>query len=136
MTHPMRTGVSPSALRAHAAGVLSLEAATELLLGHRIWLCRSDFTGHFVHLDTPAASGVAVASIDWRAASCALRAGRLPCSAGEARMLDIAASLASGIPVSLRDTLTGLDAPNAGLVVAAVAHTAGHRLDRICADAR
>lgn len=136
MTHPMRPGVAPAALRAHAAGVLSLEAATELLLGHCTWLCRSDFTDYFIRLGSSATGNAAMAGIDWPAAISALRAGRLPCSAGEARILDIAASLAAGIPVSLRDTLTGLDAANTGLVVAAVAHTAGHRFDRFCIDTR
>jgi hypothetical protein len=127
MTHPTDPGVPPAALRAHAAGVPSLEAAAELLVGHRIWLCRSDFADHFVDLDAHAAGRAA--GIDWPAAICALRAGRLPCSGGEARMLEIAASLAEGIPVSLCDTLTGLDQTNAGLTVAAVMHTTGHRMD-------
>jgi len=42
-------------------------------------------------------------------------------------MLRLAASLADGIPVNLRDTLVGLDNANIGLVVRAVLHTSGKR---------
>ena len=40
-------------------------------------------------------------------------------------MLLLAASIAGGIPVSLNDTLPGIDRRNARLVVDAVAHAAG-----------
>ena len=40
-------------------------------------------------------------------------------------MLLLAASIAGGIPVSLYDTLPGIDRSNASLVVGAVAHAAG-----------
>jgi hypothetical protein len=40
-------------------------------------------------------------------------------------MLLLAASIADGIPVSLSDTLTGIDRRNASLVLSAVAHAAG-----------
>jgi hypothetical protein len=40
-------------------------------------------------------------------------------------MLLIAASIAGGTPVSLNDTLTGIDRRNASLVVNAVAHATG-----------
>jgi hypothetical protein len=51
----------------------------------------------------------------------------LACPGGEQRMLKITASLADGIPVDLRDTLTSLDQRNVGLVVTAVQHAAGQR---------
>ena len=41
-------------------------------------------------------------------------------------MLRIAASMAEGIPVDLRDALGGLDATNSVLVAQALAHAAGH----------
>ena len=41
-------------------------------------------------------------------------------------MLRLAASLADGTPVSLRDTLTRLDARNAHLVSQAIIEAAGH----------
>ena len=62
---------------------------------------------------------------DWPAAIAALDAGALPCSGSEGQMLRIAASLAEGIPVDLRDALTRLDSDNLDLVVQAVFHTGG-----------
>ena len=41
-------------------------------------------------------------------------------------MLLLAASIAGGTPVSLNDTLPGIDRRNASLVVGAVSHAAGH----------
>ena len=35
-------------MRAHAAGVYCVEAAVELLIGHAVWLRRSDFVGEFI----------------------------------------------------------------------------------------
>jgi hypothetical protein len=55
----------------------------------------------------------------------ALRAGELPASGGERRILLLAASIAGGIPVSLSDTLTGIDHRNASLVIKAIAHATG-----------
>jgi hypothetical protein len=51
----------------------------------------------------------------------------LPCSGGEGRVLRIAASIAEGVPVDLREAVTGLDENNAVLAAAAVLHAAGHR---------
>ena len=62
--------------------------------------------------------------IDWPAAVAALGSG-LACSGGEQRMLKITASLADGIPVDLRDTLTGLDDRNVQLLITAVLHASG-----------
>lgn len=41
-------------------------------------------------------------------------------------MLLLAASIAAGTPVSLNDTLPGIDRRNAGLVVSAIAHATCH----------
>jgi hypothetical protein len=68
-----------------------------------------------------------MADIDWPAAITALDTGDLPCSGGEQRMLRLAASVASGIPVHLRDALTGLDNRNINLVITAVLHASGER---------
>jgi ABC-type cobalamin/Fe3+-siderophores transport system ATPase subunit len=62
----------------------------------------------------------------WESAIAALDAGQLPCSGGERRMLRLAASIAGGTPISLCDTLTGLDTSNIDLVTAAIRHAAGH----------
>lgn len=68
-----------------------------------------------------------VAWVDWRAAVAALEAGSLPCSHSERQLLRVAASIAEGVPVDLRDALGGLDRPNLVLVAAAVLQAGGHR---------
>jgi hypothetical protein len=114
------------ALRANARGLYAAEAATELLIGSP-WLHRADFT-RFVHTGTYAAEdATAIADIDWASAINALDAGDLPCSAGETRLLRLAASISEGLPVDLRRTLTGLDDTTIDLTVQAVQHAAGRR---------
>ena len=50
------------------------------------------------------------------------------CSSSEAQVLAIAASIAEGSPVDLRDALSGLDDHNLSLVAEAVAHAGGRRV--------
>jgi hypothetical protein len=114
-------------LRAHARGLYPAEAAAELLIHHAFWLRRNDFTTRFVHHDHEPSHDIDMAAIDWPAAITALDAGDLPCSGGEARILRLAASLAHGIPVDMRDALTGMDTHNADLICQAVLHTNGRR---------
>ena len=78
-------------------------------------------------------SGWEMAAVNFAAAAGALAAGVLPCSGGEGRVLRIAASIAEGVPVDLREAVTGLDEDNTSLVVAAVLHAAGHRDLRVAA---
>jgi hypothetical protein len=114
------------ALQACARGLHPLEAGTSLLTGCGSWLHREDFTSRFITTGRSISDGVTLlASIDWEAAVTALHAGELPASGGERRMLLLSASLAVGTPVSLSDTLPGIDRRNASLVVSAVAHAAG-----------
>ena len=121
--NPRRLG---DALRACARGIHPLEAGTGLLIECGSWLHREDFTSRFIAVDTSISDGTTVlAATDWEAAIAALNAGELPSSGGERRMLLLAASIAGGIPVSLYDTLPGIDRRNASLVVGAVAHAAG-----------
>jgi putative transposase len=68
-----------------------------------------------------------MADIDWDAAITALHAGELPCSGSERRILLLAASLAGGIPVDLRDTVTGIDDANISRLLTAIRHAAGKR---------
>ena len=68
-----------------------------------------------------------MAAIDWDAAITALHSGDLPCSGGERRILQLSASLAVGIPVDLRDTVTGLDDANISRLLTAIRHAAGKR---------
>jgi hypothetical protein len=114
------------ALRACASGLRHLEAGTSLLIDCGCWLHREDFADRFITTGT-GSEGVPMASIDWAAAARALAAGELPCSGGERRILLLAASIAGGTPVSLRDALPGIDTRNATLVTHAVAHAAGLR---------
>jgi hypothetical protein len=114
------------ALRAHAAGSLASTAAAELLIAGA-WTGRDDFAG-FVTVTASPGSGLTVAVVDWEAASAsAAPGGGLCCSGGERRMLQVTASLAAGIPVDLRDAVTGLDGRNARLVAGAVLAASGHR---------
>lgn len=110
-------------LRAWARGICPDEAGVELLIGHDVFLDRADFTSRFISIP---GDGAGLAVIDWPAALAALD-DSLPCSGGENRMLRLAASLASGIPVNLRDALTGIDDRNTQLVINAVLHASGHR---------
>jgi hypothetical protein len=115
-----------TALRVHARGLYPAEAGVELLISHGAFLPRSHFRDRFVHLGTSITDGTTpMATIDWPAAVTSLNTGDLPCSGGEQRMLRIAASLADGIPVDLRDALTGLDHHNIQRVVTAVLHASG-----------
>jgi len=119
-----------AALRAHAAGLYPGEADTELLISHGAILHRDDFTP-FVHTGTSISDGTTMlAWIDWPAALSALHHGQLPVSGGERRILQLAASIAEGSPVSLRDTIPGLDDRNLKLLTTAIKHAAGHRPGR------
>jgi len=117
-----------TALRACAAGFYPAEAGVDLLIAHAWLLDRSDFHDRFVHHGISITDGITdMAEIDWGAAINALDTGELPCSGGEGRILRLAASLASGIPVDLRDALTGLDYRNIDRLINAVFHASGRR---------
>ncbi len=112
-----------AALRNHAEGSCCLAAAAELLIAQS-WLHQADFTSRFVTIHRSPGSDKPMAVIDWPAVVTALGTS-LPCSGGEQRMLKITASLADGIPVDLRDTLTGLDDRNIQLLIAAIRRASG-----------
>jgi hypothetical protein len=103
-----------------------LQVAVELLIGHRQWLWRRDFGDVALSRARHVFTGERLVAVDFVAAVEALLAGVLPCSSDERQILLIAASIAEGIPVDLRDALTGLDEAGVGLVVRAVAHAAGY----------
>ena len=71
-----------AALRAHARGLHTSEAAIELLIGNASWLHRSDFVHPFVHTATGLIDGTPMASIDWTTAITALNNAHLQCSGG------------------------------------------------------
>jgi hypothetical protein len=112
-----------AALRACAAGLLPLEAGTEFLIANGTFLHRDDFTSRFI--DHGTSGGTPMAAIDWEATITALANGDLPCSGGERRILQLAASIAAGTPVSLRDTVTGLDQDNTARLLTAIQRAAG-----------
>jgi hypothetical protein len=115
-----------TALRACARGLHPAEAAVELLINHRTWLRRDDFRDRFIHPGASITDGLTeLAEIDWPAAITALDYGDLPSSSSEQQILRLAASIADGLPVDLRDALTGLDDRNINLVTTAVLHTSG-----------
>ena len=121
------TATLTAALRAHAAGLYPDEAGNELLISHGGFLYRSDFTG-FVDTFTSISDGTTpMAQINWDAAISALHDGQLPVCSGERRILQLAASIAAGSPVCLRDTIPGLDSRNLHLVITAIRHAAGQR---------
>ena len=114
-----------AALRACAAGLYPLEAGVALLIANGTFLHRGDFTSRFI--DHGTSNGTAMAAIDWDAAVTALHAGELPCSGGERRVLELSSSLSGGIPVDLRDAVTGLDDRNVQRLVTAILHASGKR---------
>ncbi|HEU5417582.1 MAG TPA: hypothetical protein VFV41_07795 [Streptosporangiaceae bacterium] len=121
------TAALAAALRACAAGLYCSEAGTELLIGHETFLHRGDFAA-FIWEGTSITDGVTpMAGIDWDAAVTALHGGSLPASSGERSVLQLAASIAAGTPVALRDTVTSLDSANLQLLLTAIRHAAGHR---------
>lgn len=121
----MTTDDLTAALRACAAGLYPLEAGAELLIANGTFLRRDDFTTRFITHGTSV--GTPMAAIDWEAAATALHSGGLPCSGGERRILQLAASLAAGTPVSLRDTVTGLDNDNTARLITVIRHASGKR---------
>jgi hypothetical protein len=118
-----------AALRAYAAGFYSDEAGTELLISHGGFLHRPGFT-RFVDTFASVTDSTPMAQIDWQSLHSARHQGHLPLSGGEWRILNIAASLAAGTGISLRDTIPGLDDQNLELVTTAIRHAAGHRPPR------
>jgi hypothetical protein len=114
-------------LHAAAAGLDASQAAARLIIAHATWINRADFRDQFIRHATHPATGARHATIDWPAAITALDTGQLPCSGSENRILRLAASIADGIPVSLRDTLTSLDNTNIAHVITAILHASGRR---------
>ena len=117
-------------LAAGAAGLLAETAAVRLLAGHGTWLLHPWFTSRCIDIITgiPATiTGIpgtgdgyrAVAGVRWHAAVSGL--ARQPASGTDKAVLRIAASIAAGIPVSLRDCLGSLDPAALRAVLHAIA---------------
>ncbi len=71
--------------------------------------------------------GRQVAVVDFAAAAGAVQ-GVLACSDGERQVLLVAASIAGGIPVDLREAALCMDAVNAARAAQAVCRAAGRRV--------
>jgi len=76
-----------------------------------------------------------VAAIDFAAAADAVQ-GVLPCSDGERQVLLVAASIAEGVPVDLREASLCMDADNAVRAARAVCHAAGRRVPVVAEPGR
>ena len=68
-----------------------------------------------------------MAAVDFAAAADAVQ-GMLRCSDGERQVLLVAASIAAGVPVDLREAALCMDAVNAARVAQAVCHAAGRHV--------
>jgi len=122
---PAPPGHLAALLAAGAGGACADMAAVQLLTSHHYWLTQAGFTA-FITTGPSPLSGRHLAHVRWKAAARALAAGQLPATGSEAAILQIAASLAAGLPVRLRDTITGLDHQNLAAVTDAIM-TAGGR---------
>ncbi len=115
----LATGRLAALLRSTAAGMLADTAAADLVIAHGRFLPDPAFR-RIIAAGAPAADGQPFAVIRWNAAVTALELGYLPCSTSERAILLIAASLAEGTPVSLRENLGSLDRRNITLVTDAI----------------
>jgi hypothetical protein len=107
------------ALHEHVVGINAETAAVGLITAHRVWLTHAEFLA-FIQHGRCHSTHLPMAAIRWRAAYTALQRGQLPCSGSEADVLRIAASLACGIPISLRHALGNLDHRNIAHVIRAI----------------
>lgn len=108
-----------------ADGIPADLAAVELLTRHDHFLHRPEFR-RIIAAGSAIGSGEPVAVIRWRAAIHALHHGLLPCSASEAAIMQIAASIGDDdVAVHLRSVLGTLDQRNITLVTTAIARANG-----------
>ena len=88
---------------------------------------REDFLQVAVEVGWEPFVGRQVAAVDFAVAADAVQ-GMLPCSDGERQVLLVAASIAEGIPVDLREAALCMDGANAARAAQAVCHAAGCRV--------
>ena len=98
-----------------------------MLISHGGWLLREDFLQVAVEVGWEPFLGREAAAIDFAAAAEAVQ-GMLPCSDGERQVLLVAASIAEGVLVDLREAALCMDAVNAARAAQAVCHAAGRRV--------
>jgi hypothetical protein len=92
-----------------------------------MWLERQDFLQVAVDVGWEPFRDRLVAVVDFAAAADAVQ-GVLPCSDGERQVLLVAASIAEGIPVDLREAALCMDPVNAARAARAICHAAGRRV--------
>lgn len=80
-----------------------------------------------VEIEREPLRGREIAAVDFAAAADAVQ-GMLPCSDGERQVLLVAAGIAAGIPVDLREAALCMDAANAARAARAICHAAGCRV--------
>jgi hypothetical protein len=115
----LATGRLAALLRDTAAGMLADTAAAGLIIAHGRLLHDPAFR-RIIAAGSSVTDGQPFAVIRWNAAVTALELGYLPCSTSERAILLIAASLAEGTPVSLRENLGSLDRRSITLVTDAI----------------
>jgi len=120
----LATGRLAALLRGTAAGMLADTAAADLIIRHGRFLPDPAFR-RIIAVGATVTDGQPFAVIRWNAAVTALETGHLSCSTSERAVLLIAASLAEGTPVSLRENLGSLDRRNIALVTDAIAAANG-----------
>jgi hypothetical protein len=106
-------------LEGTAAGLLADTAATGLIIAHGHFLHDPEFR-RIIAAGSSVADGQPFAVIRWNAAVTALELGCLHATGSERAVLLIAASIAEGTPVSLRDCPGSLDRRNIALVTGAI----------------
>lgn len=111
-------------LRAGADGLLAAQAGVELLIDHGRFLNRADFRERFVDVFTQ--NDLELAEVNWVQMIAAMDHQEFACSSSEEQVLRLAASIADGIPVDLREALTGLDTANLNRLTTAILHANGH----------
>ena len=79
--------------------------------------------------------GREIAAVDFAAAADAVQ-GVLPCSVGERQVLLVAASIAEGIPVDLREAALCMDSLNAARAAQAICQAAGRRVAAVAEAGR
>ncbi len=115
----LATGRLAALLRDTAAGMLADTAAAGLIIAHGRFLPDPAFR-RIIAAGASVTDGQPFAVIRWNSVVWALENGCLPCSTSERAILLIAASLAEGTPVSLRENLGSLDRRNITLVTDAI----------------
>lgn len=113
-------------LRNWAQGVLTIEAAINLIINHDVWLRRTDFLRACVVVAEDGIDGgtdVSMAAVSWHWA--AIFANGAAASRSELAVLRLACSLGGVNTGALGDLASGLDPANAARVLDAVAHGTG-----------